>query len=342
MSRTEVVLNDGRTCTCITLKNATGAYAEILTLGGIIKSIYVPDAEGTLENVLLEYTDVNSYIENPGYLNALIGRTAGRIHKGEVTINDTTYQIAKSEGNNTLHGGMVGIDKKIWQIVEASEKSVTLGTSCADGEEGYPGNVTIRVIYTFDDNNAFTLHYEAETDKDTLINLTNHAYFNLSGNAKRKIEDHILRVQADEVCELDEESIPTGKMMSVKEETVFDFNTPKRVGAEIDREHPQLKITRGYDHPWLLKGEGAVVEMLDETSKRYMTMTTDQKVVVIYAMNYENTSHFTNGEANTRRYGICFETQNLPIGHNQVFKEGSILRAGDQYTQTTTYTFGCK
>ena len=339
----EVVLNDGRHCECITLKNESGAYVEILTLGGIIKSVYVPDAEGTLENVVLEYQDINSYIENPGYLNALIGRTAGRIHKGQVTLDGTTYSLNKNESTNTLHGGVVGIDKKVWKLVEVKESplSVTMACSCEDGEEGYPGKVDIQVTYTFTEDNALKIFYEGETDKDTVLNLTNHAYFNLAGNGKTRIEDQLLRVQADFVCELDEESIPTGKLLAVAEEKVFDFNEMKPIGQDIEAPHHQLQLTRGYDHPWLIKGEGEVVELYDPISKRRMTVETNQKVVVIYAMNYENPSKFTNGLEDTRRYGICFETQNLPIGHGEVFKEGSILKKGEKYIQETVYKFSC-
>lgn len=341
IKRESIRLSDERVCESITLQTTKGAYVEILTLGGIIKSIYVPNREGVLENVVLEYTDINTYIENPGYINALIGRTAGRIHKGQVTIEDTIYQLNKNEGNNTLHGGYVGIDKKIWDVVAVNEEvsSVTLSCICADGEEGYPGTLTIRVTYTFTEEQALTIHYEAQADQDTIVNLTNHAYFNLSGNSKRLIEDHVLRIQADAICELDGESIPTGVLLPVKEHTYFDFNTAKRIGQDIDKEHAQLQQARGYDHPWVISGEGNVVEMYDEIAGRKMMMTTDQKVVVVYAMNYENPSCFTNGLENIRRYGICFETQNLPVGHNEVFKEGSILPKGKCYTQTTTYKF---
>lgn len=328
--------------TIIKLTNTAGMEVEILTLGAIIKSIKVPDREGNFENVLLEYQDINTYKENPGYINAAIGRTAGRIHKAEFTINDTTYHLAKNDGNNSLHGGLKGFDKKIWKSKDVSTKDVSaveLSTFSPDGEEGYPGNLELKITYSLDEENVFTIYYEALADEDTLYNPTNHGYFNLSGDAKRGIEDQELMIRAKYVCELDEENIVTGKLLDVAEHTPFDFTKPKAIGKDIDQDHVQLNSRNGYDHPWVLdQGQGAVT-LYDDESGRHMEVSTDQKTVVVYSMGSANPSKFTNGKENIARYGITFETQSYPIGHNQCYKEDSLLLANEKYTQKTSFKF---
>lgn len=342
--REEIRLRDNRVCECITLTNSKGAFVELLTLGGILKSVNVADATGKIENIVLEYEDVNTYIENPGYINALIGRTAGRIYKGKFTLNDKTYTLQQNENTHTLHGGISGFDKQIWQVESLDEKellAVTLGYTSNDLEEGYPGKLKVKVTYTFSEDDILGIDYEAIADQDTLVNLTNHAYFNLSGNAKRPITSQELRMKSDFICELDNESIPTGKLLEVAKEKAFDFNEGKLIGRDIEEEHIQLQYTKGYDHPWLIKeGEDCVV-MYDRDSKRKMQITTDQKAVVVYSMNYTNPSQFKGGVKDGVRYGICFETQGLPIGHNEVFKEQVVLKKGEGYRHKTQFKFSC-
>ncbi len=319
-----------------------GIEVEILTLGAIIKSIKTPDKEGKFENILLEYEDINNYIENPGYTNASIGRTAGRIHKAEFTINETSYKLEKNDGNNSLHGGLKGFDKKIWESKDVSSKDVSaveLTTFSPDGEEGYPGNLELKVTYSLDKDNVFTMYYEAVSDKDTLFNPTNHAYFNLSGEAKRTIEDQELMIKAKHVCQLDEENIVTGKLLAVSEHKPFDFTKPKAIGKDIGADHVQLNGRNGYDHPWVLDQGESALTLYDAKSGRHMEMSTDQKTVVVYSMNEANPSKFTNGKANVARYGITFETQSYPIGHNQCYKEDSLVLANEKYTQKTSFKF---
>ena len=338
----EVLLKDKRKCECITLKNSQGAFIEILTLGGILKSVNVPDCVGNIENVVLEYEDINTYIENPGYINAIIGRTAGRIYKGEFTLMDKKYVLHQNDNTHNLHGGKYGFDKQIWSIESRKEEevlAVTLGYISKDMEEGYPGTLKVKVTYTFTEDNVLGIYYEATADQDTIVNLTNHAYFNLSGNAKRSITNQELRIKSDFICELDHESIPTGKLLSVVKEEAFDFNTSKLIGKDIEKEYLQLQYTKGYDHPWLLKEGIECVKMYDPISKRTMTITTDQKAVVVYSMNYKNPSEFKGSVKNGVRYGICFETQQLPIGYNEVFKEDIILKKGDVYKHKTEFKF---
>nr|WP_307990679.1 aldose epimerase family protein [uncultured Niameybacter sp.] len=341
----EILLKDMRKCECITLKNSQGAFIEILTLGGILKSVNVPDSMGNIENVVLEYEDINTYIENPGYINAIIGRTAGRIYKGEFTLMDKKYVLYQNENTNNLHGGKHGFDKQIWNPEYEKEEgrlAVTLRYISEDMEEGYPGRLEVEVTYTFTEDNVLGIHYEATADQDTVVNLTNHAYFNLSGDAKRPITDQELSIKSDFICELDHESIPTGKLLSVAKEEVFDFNRSKLIGKDIEKNHLQLQYTKGYDHPWLLKEGADCVKLYDPTSKRAMTITTDQKAVVVYTMNYQNPSKFKGDVKNGVRYGVCFETQQLPVGYNEVFKEGIILKKGDIYKHKTEFKFSCK
>lgn len=345
MTTNTISLNNGTQMEIIKLTNPAGMEVEILTLGAIIKSIKTPDKAGKLENILLEYEDINTYIENPGYTNALIGRTAGRIHKAEFTINETEYKLAKNDGNNALHGGIKALDKKIWDFKDISREdlsAVELSCVSPDGEEGYPGNVEIKVTYSLDHDNVFTLAYEAISDKDTLINLTNHGYFNLSGNAKRTIEDQVLIMKADHICELDVENIVTGKLLEVSKHSPFDFRTPKAIGQDISLDHEQLNPRNGYDHPWVLNQGQEAVTLYDSISGRHMEMSTDQKTVVVYSMNGANPSKFTNGKKNISGYGITFETQSYPIGHNQCFKEDSLVLANEKYTQKTSFKFSVR
>lgn len=342
MTNSRVNLKNGQAIDIIKLTNPNKMEVEILTLGGIIKSIKTPDKEGNSENVLIEYEDINTYIENPGYINALIGRSAGRIHKAQFTLNNSDYKLAKNDGNNTLHGGIQGLDKRIWAFKDVScEKlsAVELSYFSPDNEEGYPGNLEVKVTYSLDHENVFTIAYEAISDEDTLINLTNHGYFNLSGDAKRTIDDQVLMIKAGHVCELDNENIVTGKLLDVSRHTPFDFRTPKAIGTDIDQDHEQLNPRKGYDHPWVLEERQEVVTLYDPLSGRHMAMETDQKTVVVYSMNAANPSQFTNGEENIRRYGITFEAQNYPIGHNQCFKDDNVVLANEKYTQKTSFKF---
>lgn len=337
-----ITLENGIQIDCITLCNTQGMEVEVLTLGGIIKSINAPDRYGKLENILLEYDNINTYIENPGYLNALIGRTAGRVSQGEFTLGDVLYKVGINEGKHSLHGGVKGLDKKIWQAKDVSTKdasAVELSCLSLDQEEGYPGNLEVKVTYALNNDNTFDLLYQAVSDQDTIISLTNHGYFNLSGNAKRPITEHELMIKGSHICELDEESIATGKTLDVSKHTAFDFRKPKIISQDLNQDHIQLATMRGYDHPWILdQGQDCAV-LYDEVSGRRLDISTDQEVVVVYTMNYKNKSKFTNAKTNIKSYGITFETQGYPIGHNECFKEHNFLRANETYTQKTKWKF---
>ena len=326
----------------ITLSNTQGMSVELLSLGGIITKILVPDQNGHLENVVVGYRDLEDYLEDDAYFGALIGRTAGRISKAKFSLGDKIYALATNNGDNNLHGGPEGLHSKVWDATlfqNEKEVGVTLSTLSPDGEEGYPGNLEVKVTYTLNEENTLKLTYEGKSDADTLVNLTNHSYFNLSGDLKRPVTDQILQVYSDEVCALDADSIPTGNLTSVQVEPAFDFNEPKRIGLHID--DPSTRLQSGYDHPWILSKKGLVdVALYDEVSGRKLEVRTNQKAVVIYAMNFtDDTKYLCDGKLARTRRGICFETQGLPIGHGECFKEESVLKAGELYKQETYFTF---
>ncbi|MEG0013767.1 MAG: aldose epimerase family protein [Cellulosilyticaceae bacterium] len=328
----------------ITLINDNGMKVECLSLGGIITKIIVPDKVGNMENVVVGFKDLETYLENPPYFGAIIGRTGGRIHKGQVEIKGKTYELTINNNANTLHGGDAGFHKKIWDSKLEEEKDyvrVILSCTSADGEAGYPGNLDVSVSYTLNNENELILNYKASTDKDTVVNLTNHSYFNLSGNIKAKVLEHMMYIDSDKVCQLDEESIPTGEWIDVKDTTTFDFNEPKVIGKEIDAKETDLQS--GYDHPWVLKKSSDIDAYYhDPVSGRLMTIKTDEKAVVVYAMNFADPLMLYNDKIGSPRYGICFETQSLPIGYNQCYKEDSILEVGKKYNKRTVFKFGTK
>ncbi|MGL4363106.1 MAG: aldose epimerase family protein [Cellulosilyticaceae bacterium] len=326
------------TCDLIRISNSNGAYVEILTYGAILKSIYVPDHLGNLENVVLAYKSSSDYLDNPGYLNAVIGRTSGRIANGIITIDGTTYSLTKNQATNTLHGGTHGISHNYWTIISKTSDSVTLQTHCPHLEDGYPGNVTIQLTYTFTNDNTLKLHYTANTDQTTVVNLTNHAYFNLSGNAKRPICNHILAVNSHEVIACNSDSTPSATILPVHLNPCFDFTRPKPIGQDIDTDHPQLNCAQGYDHPWLLDNPKCVT-LVDPLSKRRLLMTTNQPSVVIYTHNHNTPCTFSNNQSNIKRYAICLETQNPPIGPDELYKNYSILTPDKTYVHTTSFKF---
>ena len=335
-------LKDNREIGVYTLVNKNGMLVEVLTLGGIITKILVPDRAGKLENVVLEYKALDTYCENPGYYGAVIGRTGGRIHKGQVHIQDKLYTFKANNNGNTLHGGAIGFNQKIWQAKTYDNNeglNLALSYTSEDGEEGYPGVVNATVIYTLTEDNSLILTYTGTTTKDTLLNLTNHSYFNLSGNAKRDVLDQKLYVNSDSILELDEKLIPTGQYLDVVENAPFNFKMAKCIGQDIDENHIQLQYGSGYDHAWVLnEGECSAV-LSDAETGRCMTVTTNQKAVVIFTQNFPGDAELTSGECAKKRYSICFETQAFPIGHDEVFKEGAILKTGETYHHKTMFKF---
>lgn len=345
----QVIFNSGKKVTKYTLSNDQGMSVEVLNLGGIITKIMVPDAEGNFENVVLEWEDINTYEQNPGNFGALIGRVAGRISEGKVTIEGETYHFAKNNGNNTLHGGLIGFDKKIWHEEETSireqEAVLTLSYLSPDGEEGFPGNLKVKVSYILTNDNALTIKYEGETDKTTIVNLTNHAYFNLSGDAKRSVLEQEVYLNSKQLFMVDEGLIPDGNLISLDEEKPFDFRVPKTIGKDINTPNVLLKFGYGYDHVWLLdqNEDKRAAEFFDPISKRVMTVTTTNPAMVMYTMNHsDDATRLSNGNVQQARYAVCFEAQKAPVGYNELLKENILLKPGEKMLEVTTFTFSIR
>lgn len=344
IQESKVTFKSGRIITKYALTNNNGMQVELISLGATLTKIIVPDAEGNFENVILDWQDLEVYESHPGCFGAVPGRTAGRIWNGQVTINNETYHFYKNNNGNTLHGGKVSFAHRNFDckaVIDAEGAKLVCSYLSPDGEEGYPGNLEVKVTYTLKNDNSVTIDYEGTTDKDTIVNLTNHAYFNLSGNAKRSVLDQEVYINSDEIFETDENLIPKGTMISVDTMPEFDFRVPKTIGQDIHADNEVLKYGNGYDHVFKLKEGGVAAKLFDSISGRYMTVTTDAPCVVFYTMNGADSSLMhSNGKSSKPNYGVCFETQRPAIGYNEVFKEFVLLKKGDVYTQTTTFKFG--
>lgn len=295
----------------------------ILALGGIIHEIKMPDRKGCIDNIVHGFENVMDYKRNDAYFGALIGRTAGRIYKGQFELNGVHYQMPIVDRGNGLHGGLNGLDKKYFNVVQENNRLI-LTTRFLDGEEGFPGNVDVKIIYTLKED-ALILEYQGITDQDTLLNMTNHTYFNL--DPSKSVLDMKLQVDASYILEIDDVSIPTGQTLEVVH-TPFDFRQSKFIGKDIDSNHEQLKKAGGYDHPWLLDGD----VILSSENGRKIVMTSNQPCVVLYSYNFPLEGH--------KKYqGLAVEFQQEPNGiHHQHFNQG-ILRKGDTYNQRTVYRF---
>lgn len=329
-----------------TLTNSKGASVKIITLGATIVSINVPDKNGTLADVVCGYDDVNSYLKNSGYQGAIIGRFGNRIENSSFSLDGKTYTLYNNEGNNHLHGGKFGFDKKIWDAKAweiGSSMYLEMSYFSKDMEEGYPGNLKVKVLYSFDDNCVFSINYKATTDKKTVLNLTNHAYFNLGGYGSGRIENHTLWIDSDKYTETNEKLIPTGNEISV-ENTPFDFRTEKLIGKDIEKEDKALKIGQGYDHNFILNSDGTIKHLAtlrDTISGRIMKMFTNQPCVQIYTANCinESESPFKGGVAQKVRCAVCLETQHAPNSPNISSFPSCELDPGELYDYTTVFKF---
>ena len=337
-------LPSGREADLYILKNASGASVEITNYGGILRAINVPDRDGKIGNVLLGYDDVNGYIPCVGYIGALIGRVGNRIAKGAFELNGQRYQLAKNEGGkNHLHGGDSGFNCKFWDATPLEgicEDSLILRYTSADGEENYPGELKVMVTYTFTDDNELYIHYEAVSDKDTLCNLTNHAYFNLAGEGG-DILDHNIAINADTFTVVDDECIPTGEMRPV-DGTPFDLREGRRIGEAIDADDEQIRFGKGYDHNFNLNDDETdfAVEVREPATGRVMRVFTDMPAVQFYAGNMlEGVNPGRTGHLYHKREGFCLETQFAPDSINHENFPDSVLRAGEKYDFMTVFTF---
>jgi aldose 1-epimerase len=341
-------LPDGREVQRFILKNKNGIEVHVINYGGIITHLKAPDKNGTLEDIVLGYDSVEGYLKESPFFGALIGRYGNRIGKGKFTLEGKEYTLVQNNNGQHLHGGTKGFDKVFWEIQPLnSEKGQALRLSylSKDMEEGYPGNLNVTVDYTLTDDNDLKIDYSATTDKKTVINLTQHTYFNLSGNAKRDILDHVLTLHSDEYIPVDKTLIPTGKLAPVNG-TPFDFNTPTPVGQRINEKHEQLQIAGGYDHCWVLAGKDSVKSagsLYDPTTGRLVEVLTTEPGIQFYSGNFL-TGSITGkgGVVYKHRYGLCLETEHFPDSPNQPQFPSVELRPGETYKTQTIYRFGVK
>jgi len=338
---------DGTEAQLFTLTNASGAKATITNYAGTLVSLMMPDKDGKMGDVVLGFDDVTGYTgpafrkANP-YIGALIGRYGNRIKNGKFTIDGKTYQVGVNNGPNSLHGGKVGYDQKIWDAQPGTSpegQTLTLKYLSKDGEEGYPGNLQITVVYTLTDNNALKIDYTATTDKATPINLTNHAYFNLSHGVSKDILAHEVTLPADRYTVVDANLIPTGELKPVKG-TPFDFTTPHAIGKRI------AQVAGGYDHNWVLnggEGQHSAATVYDPASGRTMEVTTDQPGIQFYTGNFlDGSLKGKGGTVYGKHGGFCLETQHFPDSPNQPKFPNTVLKPGETYHTTSTYTFGVR
>ncbi|WP_420458882.1 aldose epimerase family protein [Neolewinella sp.] len=332
-----------------TLENANGMQVSVINQGGIITNIVVPDKNGAMEDVVLGFDSVTSYLGDYPYFGAFIGRYGNRIAKGTFELDDEQYTLPTNNGPNSLHGGLKGFDKKYWTatpLEEADRVGIRLTGTSPDGEEGYPGTLTVTVHYWLDNDDALTLEYAAETDEATPVNLTNHTYFNLGGAGSGDILGHELMIAADRFTPVDETLIPTGKLQSV-EGTPFDFRQPTPIGERIEADDEQIRFGGGYDHNFVLNrsGEGLqqIATVYEPESGRTLEVETTEPGVQFYSGNFLDGSNIgKGGQPYELRTGFCLETQHFPDSPNQPDFPSTILQPGETYTSTTVYRFGVR
>lgn len=341
-------LPDGQQADLYTLTNANGMTVNITNYGGIITKLTAPDKNGQWADVVLGFDSLAPYLSGHPFFGALVGRYGNRIAKGKFKLNGQEYSLAINNGPNALHGGTKGFDKVIWKATEIKQDSVVglqLEYTSKDMEEGYPGNLTVKVVYTLDNENALTIDYTASTDKPTVVNLTNHSYFNLTG-LKRDILDHEVTIESDSIVPVDTTLIPTGKLRAV-EGTPFDFRKATKVGAGIDKvEDEQIKAGGGYDHCWVLRrsGDGLVqfATVKDPESGRVMEVFTTEPGVQFYTGNFLDGKLTGKGATYSKRFGLCLETEHYPDSPNQPQFPTTTLNPGETYKTTTKYKFSAK
>lgn len=340
-------LPDGRRVNAYTLRNASGMTVKIMEYGGTVIELKAPDRYGVYSDVIGGYDSLRSYLGADGYQGAIIGRWGNRIAEGKFSVDGKEYTLAKNNGNNHLHGGTEGFNAKMWNVetVDSDEPSLILSYLSVDGEEGYPGNLNVKVTYTLSADNALSINYVAVTDKKTPINLTNHTYFNLGGYASGSIRSHILTLDASTYLPTDAGLIPTGEIKDV-DGTPFDFRLPKEIGRDMDCDDPDIKKAGGYDHCFNFSGGQTVTpvkraELYEPVSGRLMEVYTNQPCVQLYTGNFLKNAEFPfkGGYKQVPQTFLCLETQHMPDSVNHANFTDSILAPGEKYDFTTVYKF---
>ncbi len=341
---------DGAAVDLYTLVNARGMKATITNFGGIVVSLWVPDRDGKEADVVLGFDKLDGYLGKHPYFGALVGRYGNRIAEGQFELDGKTYKLAQNNDGNHLHGGLKGFDKQLWAAsssMTGDGPQLVLSYLSSDGEEGYPGSLSVQVTYTLTEENALKIHYHATTDKPTPVNLTNHSYFNLAGQGEGDILGHQVELFADRFTPVDQGLIPTGELRSVAG-TPMDFRQPAAIGARVDQDDEQLVLGKGYDHNFVLKKTkpGALelaARVYEPTHGRVLEVLTTEPGVQFYVGNFLDGTNIGKGNrVYQHRYGFCLETQHFPNSPNLLQFPSTILRPGESYDTTTVYRFSTR
>lgn len=341
---------DGQEVREYTLKNEQGMEVSVINYGGRITHLKAPDKDGNYEDVVIGFDMLEQYLEDNPYFGALIGRYGNRIANGQFSLDGKEYQLPTNDGPNSLHGGDQGFDKVFWQVEEMSDSdknTIKLTYSSADMEMGYPGKLETTVIYTLTDDNSLKVDYKATTDKKTVLNLTQHSYFNLSGDFDNPVVDHVVKLEADHYLPVNETLIPTGELRDVKG-TPFDFREAKSIAEDLSENNDQLEIAGGYDHCWVLNdqdnGMRKVASAYHEESGRFMEVSTDQPAIQFYTGNFLDGTLPQRGDNGmyAHRTGFCLETQHYPDAPNQEEFPSTVLNPGETYETTTVFSFSTR
>lgn len=333
-------------CELYTLKNGKGMVVQVTNYGARLVSLWAPTNDG-MKDIVFGYETINDYLENDSpYFGATIGRYAGRVAP-EVEIDGVDYRLSQNSGALHMHGGESGFDKKVWEMVEANDDLVTLFYSAKSGEEGYPADMNIYVTYALMRDNRLQIRYRATASESTIVNMTNGTHFNLHGAMTQEVTSHVLEIDADSYLPLRDNLLPTGEIAAV-EGTPFDFRNPTAIGEQIDSDSPQMALTKGYDHTWVLNNYEPhklrrVAEIFEPSTGIIMTVESDQPGLLIYTGNYlDGTQVGKYGERYGRRTGFVLETQHYPDSPHHPDFPSTLLREGEIYRHDTVFTFRVK
>ena len=337
--------HDGKKVELYTLKNANGLVAQVTNYGGRVVNLFVPDNQGTFEDIVTGYSTLDGYLNsNEVFYGTFIGRYGNLIDKGQFTLNDSVYTLPVNNGENHLHGGPKGFHNVVWDAVQQDDKTLLLSYLSADGEMGYPGNLQVNVTYELTDDNELKIQYWATTDKPTHVNLTHHSFFNLKGAGNGEINDHLLQLNAPYYTPVDSGLIPTGEIVPV-EGTPFDFRNLTAIGSRVSEENEQLRFGLGYDHNWILEaateGLNFAAKVVEPVSGRTMEVYTNEPAIQFYGGNFMDGSDTGKyDKVYSHRGALCLETQHYPDSPNQPAFPSTLLNPGDEYYSVCIYKFG--
>ncbi|MGC4020791.1 MAG: aldose epimerase family protein [Cyclobacteriaceae bacterium] len=328
------------------LTNSHKVKIEIINFGGRVVSLFVPDKNGKLEDVVLGFDSLEKYTTHDSYYGAIIGRYGNRIANGKFSLREKEYQLEKNNGVNALHGGPKGFHNVFWKVISSTDSSVAFSYISKDGEEGYPGNVNLEVKYMLTNDNELIIDYSATSDKETIINLTNHSFFNLNGEGKGDVLNHQLMINAERFCPVDQTLIPSGELKEVKG-SPFDFLETHKIGERIDQNDQQLKFGNGYDHNWVLNKKAdeltLAAKVIEPNSGRVMEVLTTEPGIQFYSGNFLDGKEIgKGGKPYQFRSAFCLETQHFPDSPNHSNFPSVILKPGEVYRQKTIYKFSAQ